>query len=229
MGATVLSTNIQVSNDKQWIHIQSTDSFHIEFLGRSKLHLQSSNSSLFHTATSDNDLCFRAFHQVAIVQKYQGSKGRVGWIASVMETWIVMDSVWLPRLPCMTSWQCLKWLLLESDPTWKKIISYSWGTCHRVPKQPDQVEDKLLHLPPRWFIGQTHVPLRVPRSVTCVATSSRSWSAPTRTTLASWISVVLFIWGNARILPTYSKFVDITWLDLEKHWNYTFLPTFHPH
>lgn len=149
MGATVLSTNIQVSNDKQWIHIQSTDSFHIEFLGRSKLHLQSSNSSLFHTATSDNDLCFRAFHQVAIVQKYQGSKGRVGWIASVMETWIVMDSVWLPRLPCMTSWQCLKWLLLESDPTWKKIISYSWGTCHRVPKQPDQVEDKQLHLPPR--------------------------------------------------------------------------------
>ena len=205
---------------------------------------------LFHTATSDNDLCFRAFHQVAIVQKYQGSKGRVGWIASVMETWRVMDSVWLPAVVpvIIESYVWTLWLYesflqialydfvtmseMNTRVRHEKkhfIFKASWSTCHRVPKQPDQVEDKLLHLPPRWFIGQTHVPLRVPRSVTCVATSSRSWSAPTRTTLASWISVVLFEAMLEFFLHIPSLLIVHMWLDLEKHWNYTFLPTFHPH
>lgn len=184
---------------------------------------------LFHTATSDNDLCFCAFHQVAIVQKYQGSKGRVGWIASVMETWIVMDSVWLPAVVpvIIESYVWTLWLyesflqialydfVTMSEMTASNRESPTFqSTCRRVPKQPDQVEDKQLHLPPRashrrpqrcvppcqgpspaWRLHQGHGVLR----------QGPRW-------LPGWISVVFFIWGNARILPTYSKFVDITYV-----------------
>ena len=181
---------------------------------------------LFHTATSDNDLCFCAFHQVAIVQKYQGSKGRVDWIASVMETWIVMDSVWLPAVVpvIIESYVWTLWLY-ESflQIALYDFVTMSEMTATRVRHfkapvaefQSNLIRSKtnncIFHLG-HHIADQKTLRYAVPRSVTCVATSSRSWSAPTRTTLASWISVVLFIWGNARILPTYSKFVDITYV-----------------
>ncbi len=45
--------------------------------------------------------------------------------------------------------------------------------------------------------------------------------------LPGWVSVK--DWGNAQILPRYSKFVDVTmWLDLQQHWNNTFVPTIPP-
>lgn len=111
------------------------------------------------------------------------------------------------RLPCMTLWQCLKWLLqTERVRHFKAPVAEFQSNLIR-----SKTNYCIFHL--GGSKAQTST-LRsaVPRSVTCVATSSRSWSAPTRTTLASWISVVLFIWGNARILPTYSKFVDITYV-----------------